>query len=122
MHDRIVWVESGSVYCRKSSIPMKVKNIEEIYVKEYDLKNKMKRSSLISLVFSFPFFLIHPFIGAFILPILFWGSYKLTKKYELRVTIFNNSDIGCVESGLCSSNYRDEFDDVILQVKLSQQV
>jgi len=121
MNNRIVWIESDAVHCKKSPTPLKVKRIESIYVKEYDKKSKIKRSSLIALVFSFVFFQIHPVVAAFVFPILFGVSYKLTKKYELRVTIFNNSDIGSVESGLCSSNQREELDGVVQRVKRLQQ-
>lgn len=94
--------------------------IENIYVKEYDKKSKVKRSLLIALVFSFSFFLIHPVIVAVVFPVLFGLAYKFTKKYELCVSVFNNPDIGNVESSLCSANQRNELDDVVQQVQRLQ--
>lgn len=115
-----VWVKGNKLLNNKSNKPIKIKDIEFIYVKEYDRNSKIKRSSLISFVLGFPFMLIHPIIGFIVFTFLLIVNYKLTKKYELRVTIFNNSDIGSVESGLHSSNSREEYDDVVLEVKSNQ--
>ncbi len=117
MNSRIAWVEGDYLYCRKSPDALKLHRLKDIHVKEYDSQGKFKRSTLIGLVFSFVFFLVHPIVAAVVFLVLFGISFSMAKKYELRVTVFNNSDVGVVESGLCSANTRDEFDDVVQQVK-----
>ncbi|MFC3023582.1 hypothetical protein ACFODT_07070 [Vibrio zhugei] len=146
---RMVWIESNALHTRKSPLPIAVSRIENIRVKEYNITETFKRSALIALVFSFPFIGIvlsvsHYLLtlmlsGSFIAPVLsvpflffklilialifaliFGVAYLRTKKYELLVTLFNNSDIGSVESGVCLSNDRDEFDDVVTQIKARQ--
>ncbi|HAS8151960.1 TPA: hypothetical protein I7678_22420 [Vibrio vulnificus] len=121
MNNRTVWIESNALYSRKSSQPLKISRVEDIRVKEYDKTEKIKRSALIALVFSFAFLLVHPIVGLFAFLIIFGVVYLRTKKYELRVTQFNNSEIGSVESGFCLSNCRDEFDDVVATVKELQK-
>lgn len=63
MNNRTVWVESSALYSLKSSQPLKVSRVEDIRVKEYDKTEKIKRSGLIALVFSFTFLLVHPIAG-----------------------------------------------------------
>ncbi len=122
MKNRTVWVESNALNSRKSSQPLKVSRIEDIRVKEYDKAGKIKRSALIALVFSFIFLLVHPIVGFFAFLTIFGVVYLRTKKYELRVTLFNNSEIGSVESGFCLSNSRDEFDNVVATIKEIQKI
>ncbi len=117
MNSKIAWVEGGYLYCKKSPDALKLSRVRDIYVKEYDNNSKFKRSTLIALVFSFVFFLIHPIVAAVVFLLLFVISFTMTKKYELRVTVFNNSDVGNVESGLCSACDRGELDNVVQQVK-----
>ncbi|MBR9873198.1 hypothetical protein L3V31_17290 [Vibrio sp. J1-1] len=111
-----VWVESGAIVSKNSPKPLAISKVISIYVKEYDSKSKVKRAALIAVVFSFVVALLHPILWVVVFTIVFGSSYVLTKKYELRVSVYNNEEIGVVESGLCLSNDRAEFDEVVTQV------
>ncbi|WP_070967775.1 hypothetical protein [Vibrio sonorensis] len=113
MNNKQVWIESGAIHSKKSPTPLSLSKIEGIYVKEYDQKSKLKRASLIALAFSFVFALVHPLVGLAVFVTLMGLSFFFTKRYELRVSVFNNQEVGSVESGLCSSNDRTEFDVII---------
>lgn len=111
-----VWIERGAIVSKNSPKPLAISNVKSIYVKEHDSKSKVKRAALIGFVFSFVAALAHPILSVVVFTIVFGSSYLLTKKYELRVSVYNNDEIGVVESGLCLSNDRSEFDKVVTQV------
>ncbi|BDR16171.1 hypothetical protein [Vibrio sp. STUT-A11] len=111
-----VWVERRAIVSKNSPKPLAISNVKSIYVKEYDSKSKVKRAALIGFVFSFVAALAHPILSVVVFTIVFGSSYLLTKKYEIRVAVYNNDEVGVVESGLCLSNDRVEFDKVVTQV------
>ncbi|CAV26815.1 MULTISPECIES: hypothetical protein [Vibrio] len=108
-----IWLESDSIVTRKSPKPLRLNTLENIYVKEHDIKSKITRSFFIAVVFSLPIFLFRPLVGIGVFSIIGIVGYLLTKKYELRVGVFNNDDVGVVESGLYSSNEREELDGIV---------
>ncbi len=116
MKDKNVWVESGAIHSKKSPEPLAINKIEQIFVKEHDAKSRVKKSALIGAVLAFPFFIWHPLYGLAAFIAIFSFVFVTTKQYELLVTVFNNSEIGSVESTLASSSSREEFDELINQV------
>lgn len=122
MSEQLVWIDSEAICCKHSSIPLEIEKIMDIRVVEYNNLTKMKRALLIAAVFGFSFFMIYPLSALVAVPLFFLLSYLLTKKYELRVTLCDNSEIGAVESGLCKSNDRDELVRVVNQVNFLKRV
>ena len=122
MSGQLVWIDSEAIYCKHSSIPLKIERVMDIRVVEYNSLRKMKRALLIAVVFGFSFFMIYPLSALVAVPVFFLLSYLLTKKYELRVTLCDNHEIGEVESGLCKSNDKGELVRVVEQVNFLKRV
>ncbi len=110
-----VGINSDSLFIKKrtTTSTIKIDRVKSLYVKEYSYKSKTKRSLLISIVFSLPVALSNPLAGAGAFLAIFIASYAFTKKYELRGDIFNNDEIGVVNTGLHSTNNRDEIDGLV---------
>lgn len=112
-----VKLEGNQVYSVGKPVPIHVDDIEYMYVKENDKPAKIKRASAVAGFVSALIFILHPFLILFAFPIAFFASFYRIKSYELRVFVTNRSGYGSKESCLHSSGFRDEYDDLVEQVK-----
>ena len=120
MEEKSIWVENEQLHIKGRSIAF-IK-INTMFVKVYDTKSKFKRALFMTLAFGFPFFLYHPIyagIPAFI--VISAIGYFTAPAFELRISVYNNDEIGYVESAIHKSNNANHYDQVLFSYDAWQE-
>ncbi len=112
MEEKSVWVENEQLHVKNRSIAFS--KINDLFIRQYNTRSKLKRALLIGATFGFGFFILHPLyagIPAFF--IITAIAYFMTPNYELRISTYNNEDIGYVESAIHHSKSADDYEDIL---------
>ena len=117
MMNKPLWLDGHFLHVKGSSKPIDIFKLEDIFVKKNLMLCKVKRAFFIAIVFSFVFFLWHPTYGVAVFCVLWLINYLASKQYELRVLVFNNPDIGHVESAIHTSNDRELYDEMVKKIR-----
>jgi len=82
-----------------------ISKMDELYVKNYTMADKIKRSLLIGFVFGFVGILLHPiYAGLPMFVIIFIIAYVMAPQVELRTVLSPTADVGSVDTGLHKSS------------------
>lgn len=91
-----------------------IAKMDRLYVKNYTALDKVKRSLVVALVFSFFGLLVHPlYLGLPLFVLILALAYWKAPEVELRALMVPSSDMAAVDTGLHKSNDPHVYQNVV---------